>query len=67
VPDDKLDALMAELQVIELWDRAAEKAAPEDEINRAGFKARRIRRDEIMREIDALFVKPEKTDSAQQR
>ena len=50
----KLNELMAELCAIEWWDRATRKAEPEDEFDRAGFRARRMRRDEIMREIDAL-------------
>ena len=50
--DDKLDALVAELQAIELWDRAGEKLkpAPEGEI-----EARRLRRVEIIREIDTML------------
>ncbi len=50
--DDKLDALLAELQAIELWDRTGEKLkpAPEGEI-----EARRLRRLEIIREIDAIL------------
>jgi hypothetical protein len=52
--DDKLDVLTAELRAIELWDKQVGKAAPEDKISRAGFKARRMRQGEIMREIDAL-------------
>ena len=55
--NDKLDALAAELQVINLWDRAGEGADPEDELDRAGFKARRLRRLEIIREIDSLARK----------
>lgn len=55
--NDNLDALAAELQVIELWDRAGEGADPGDELDRAGFKARRLRRLEIIREIDSLTRK----------
>jgi len=52
VCNDKLDALVAELRAIELWDRAGErlKSAPEGEI-----EARRLRRLEIIREIDAML------------
>jgi hypothetical protein len=55
--DDKLDALTAELQAIELWDHAGEKADHEDELDRVGFRARRLRRVEIIRKIDALLSK----------
>ena len=51
VRDEKLDALVAELQTIELWN-AREKSAHEDEI-----EARRRRRLEIIREIDARTSK----------
>jgi hypothetical protein len=57
VRDENLEVLKAELQAIELWDRAGEKTAPEDEINRAGFRARRMRRLEIIHEIEALTSK----------
>jgi hypothetical protein len=55
--NDKLAALAAELQVIELWDRTGERADPPDELDRAGLKARRLRRLEIIREIEALTGK----------
>jgi hypothetical protein len=55
--NNKLCALAAELEAIELWDRAGKRADPEDELDRAGFKARRLRRLEIIREIDALTSK----------
>jgi hypothetical protein len=61
VPNDKLGTLMAELRAIELWDRAGEGADPEDELDRAGFKARRSRRLQINREIDALTNQVEVT------
>ena len=50
--NDKLVALVAELRAIELWDRAGEKLkpAPEGEI-----EARRLRRLEIIHEIDAML------------
>jgi hypothetical protein len=54
MPNDKLHLLIAELQAIELWDRAGKNAAPDDEINRAGTRAREMRRLEITREISAL-------------
>jgi hypothetical protein len=57
VRDENLEVLKAELQAIELWDRAGEKTAPEDEINRAGFRARRMRRLEIIHEIKTLTIK----------
>jgi hypothetical protein len=49
--DDKLSALVSELQAIELWD-ATEKPAHDGEL-----EARRLRRLEIIREIDALAGK----------
>jgi hypothetical protein len=55
--DDKLDALSAELQAIEIWDQAGEKTDHEDELDRVGFKARRLRRVEIICKIDALLNK----------
>ncbi len=48
VSDNKLDALLAELQAIEFWD-AGEAPAHEGEI-----EARRIRRLEILSEINLL-------------
>ena len=51
--DDKLDALIAEFQAIESWDR--EKATSRDEINKARTEARRMRRLEIVREINTLL------------
>jgi hypothetical protein len=48
VPDNKLDALLAELQAIEFWD-AGQTPAHEGEI-----EARRIRRLEILSEINLL-------------
>lgn len=53
--DNKVDALKAELHAIDLWDRAAEKAAPDNQIIRAGCAARRTRRLEIICKIDALL------------
>jgi hypothetical protein len=50
----RLDSLMAEFRAIELWDRAGENVGSEDEINRAGFEARRMRRCEIIRDIELL-------------
>ena len=56
--DDKLGALRAELRAIQVWDR--EEASLSDEIDRAvGLEARRVRRREIIDEIDALL----KTDT----
>jgi hypothetical protein len=52
VRDDKLDALVAELQAIELWDRAREKLKPASE---GEIEARRLRRLEIVREIEAIL------------
>jgi hypothetical protein len=54
---DSLDVLVAELQAMELWDRAGGKAASENETNRAGFKARQMRRLEIIHEIEAMTNK----------
>ena len=54
MPHDKLNALRAELRAMELWDRARENGVFEDEIIRAGRRARCMRRSEIMREINAL-------------
>jgi hypothetical protein len=63
VPDDKLEALMAELRAIELWDRLRESPVLVNEFDRAGgLEARRIRRREIVGEIDSL-VKMEIEDS----
>ena len=41
VPDNKLDTLMAELRVIEVWDEAV-GWNPEGELERVGLEARRI-------------------------
>ena len=58
MPDNKLDALMAELRAIDLWDRLRENAVQSDDIDRAGgLDARRMRRREIIDEIDALLKK----------
>lgn len=58
MPDDKLESLMAELRAIELWDRLPEKGVLRDEIDLAGgLEARRMRRREIVDEIDALLKK----------
>jgi hypothetical protein len=58
VPDDKLDALMAELRAIELWDRLRESSVLVNEFDRAGgLEARRMRRREIVDEIDFLLKK----------
>jgi hypothetical protein len=58
VPDDKLDALMAELRAIELWDRLRESSVLVNEFDRAGgSEARRMRRHEIVDEIDSLLKK----------
>lgn len=67
MPDDKLEMLMAELRAIELWDRLREKAVLSDEIGHAGdFEARRMRRREIMDEIDILLNKKASRDSGRQ-
>jgi hypothetical protein len=50
VPEDKLDTLMAELRVIEIWDPAAEKN-PGGDLERVGLAARRMRRSEIISEL----------------
>lgn len=61
--DDKLDALMAELRAIELWDRLPEGVVPTSEIYRAGcLEARRMRRHEINAEIEALQKKRNEAD-----
>jgi hypothetical protein len=57
VRDDKLDALIAELRAMDLWDRQRAKAFLEDDIDRAGFAARQMRRLEIIGEIDTLLAK----------
>lgn len=58
MPDDKLESLMAELRAIEFWDRMSESAVPINEIDRTGgFEARRIRRLEIIGEINILLNK----------
>jgi hypothetical protein len=54
MPDDKLGALRAELRAIQVWDR--EEASLSDGIDRAvGLEARRVRRREIIDEIDSLL------------
>jgi len=55
VLDDKLDALMAELRAIELWDQQGENLAPSNEISRAGRQARQMRRLAIISEINNLL------------
>ena len=55
--DDKLDALMAELRAMDLWDRLRAEAALEDDLGRSGFEARQMRRLEIIGEINALLAK----------
>ena len=50
MPDNKLDTLMAELRVIEVWDEAV-GWNPESELERVGLEARRMRRSEIIREL----------------
>jgi hypothetical protein len=58
VPDDKLERLMAELQAIELWDRIQGESIPRNEFGCAGsVLARRIRRLEIIGEINVLLNK----------
>jgi hypothetical protein len=57
VRDDKLDALIAELRAMDLWDRLRAEAAREDDIDRSGFAARRMRRLEIIGEINTLLAK----------
>jgi hypothetical protein len=53
--------LMAELRAIELWDRLREKAVLSDKTDHAGdFEARRMRRREIMDEIDILLNKADR-------
>jgi len=64
VPDNKLDALIAELQAIEIFDRAGEESGLKDQISRAGFEARGMRRLEIIREIDVLMKKRDEGDKA---
>jgi hypothetical protein len=51
VSDDNLDALIAELRAIDVWDRLQEGAPDRDEIDKAGSEARQMRRLEI---IDAI-------------
>jgi hypothetical protein len=55
VPDDKLQALMAELRAIELWNRSREEGSLGNEIYKVGFQARQMRQLEIMREINILL------------
>jgi hypothetical protein len=58
VPDDKLESLMAELRAIEFWDCMPESAVLINEMDRiGGFEARRIRRLEIIVEINVLLNK----------
>jgi len=46
---DKLGSLVAEIEAMNLWDRGKEPV-PDDEV-----EARRLRRLELIREIDALL------------
>jgi hypothetical protein len=63
VPDDELESLMAELRAIEFWDRMPESTVRINEIDRTGgFEARRIRRLEIIAEIEALQKKRNEAD-----
>jgi hypothetical protein len=49
---------MAELRAIEFWDRLPESAVPINELDRTvGLEARRIRRLEIIGEINVLLNK----------
>jgi hypothetical protein len=58
VPDDKLDSLMAELRAIEFWDHMPENTVLINEMDRiGGVEARRIRRLEIIGEINVLLNK----------
>jgi hypothetical protein len=58
VPDTKLESLMAELRAIEFWDRMPESAILINEMDRiGGVEARRIRRLEIIGEINVLLDK----------
>jgi hypothetical protein len=66
VPDDKLESLMAELRAIEFWDRMPESAVLIKKIERTGaFEARRIRRLEIIDEINVLLNKTGRDSAAQ--
>ena len=55
MPNDKLQALMAELRAIELWNRSREEGSLGNEINKVGFQARQMRQFEIMRQINILL------------
>lgn len=55
MPDDKLQALMAELRAIELWNRSREEGSFGNEIYKVGFRARQMRHLEIMSQIDILL------------
>ena len=55
MPDDKLQALMAELRAIELWSRSREEGSFGNEIYKVGFQARQMRQLEIMSQIDILL------------
>jgi len=54
MPDGKQEALMAELRAIELWNQSREKGIHGYQIYKVGFEARKMRRLEIMRQIEAL-------------
>jgi len=57
MPDDKLESLMAELRAIDLWNQLPDGAVLMNEIDRAGgLEARRMRRLEIIGEINVLPV-----------
>jgi len=57
VPGENLGPLIAELRAIELWNRSREKGAQGYQIYKVGFEARKMRRLEIMRQIEALQEK----------
>jgi hypothetical protein len=52
---NKIVPLTAELRALEWWDQTEKKAGSENEINRVGIEARRMRRIEIISEIDTLL------------
>jgi len=49
-----LEALLAELKVLQLWDRWEDEIARLNDTVEAGFVARRMRRREIICEIETL-------------
>jgi hypothetical protein len=57
VANKKLEALASELQALEMWDRMSNEGLLRGEVEKVSYDARRMRRCEIIREIDFLIPK----------